>query len=53
MTTAGWTNAQNPSSIKKGGLACQRLGNFDMHMEAKCDQNIPCGSRVMNIFTSC
>ena len=22
-----------------------------MHVYAKCDQNIPCGSRVMNIFT--
>ena len=22
-----------------------------MHMYAKCDQNIPCGLRVMNIFT--
>ena len=24
-----------------------------MHMYTKCDQNIPCGSRVMNIFTNC
>ena len=24
-----------------------------MHMYAKCDQNTPCGSRVMNIFTNC
>ena len=23
----------------------QWLGNVDMHMYAKCDQNIPCGSR--------
>ena len=22
-----------------------------MHMYAKCDENIPCGSRVMKIFT--
>ena len=27
--------------------------NVDMHMYAKCDQNIPCGSSVMNIFTNC
>ena len=37
------------SSIKKGGFSCQWLGNVDMHMTAKCDQNIACGSRVMNI----
>ena len=42
-----------PSSIKKGGYGCQWLGNVDMHMRAKFDQNIPCGSRVMNIFTNC
>ena len=24
-----------------------------MQMHAKFDQNIPCGSRVMNIFTNC
>ena len=29
----------------------QWLGNVDMHMQAKCDQNIPRGSREMNIFT--
>ena len=23
-----------------------------MHMYAKCDKNIPCGSRVMKIFTN-
>ena len=27
------------------------IGNVDMH-NARCDQNIPCGSRVMNIFTN-
>ena len=32
--------------------ACQWLGNVDMHLYANCDQNIPCGSRVMNIFTN-
>ena len=26
---------------------------IDMHMYAKCDQNIPCGSRAMSIFTYC
>ena len=38
-----------PSSIKKGDFACQWLENVDMHMYAKYDQNIPCGSRVINI----
>ena len=37
-----------PSSIKKGGYACQWLGNVDMHMYAEFDQNIPCGSRVLS-----
>ena len=44
----------NRSSItKRVGFACQWLGNVDMHMYAKFDQNTPCGSRVMNIFTNC
>ena len=30
----------------------QLLGNVDMHMYAKCDQNKQYGSRVMNIFTN-
>ena len=34
------------SPIKKGCFACQWLGSVDMHMYAKCDQNILCGSRV-------
>ena len=49
-----------PSSIKKGGFTCQWLGNVDMHIFAKYDQNMikndqntPCGSRAMNIFTNC
>ena len=29
----------------------QVVRNADMHMYAKCDKNIPCGSRVMNICT--
>ena len=32
--------------------ACQWLGDADMHMYAKCDRNVPCGSKVMNIFTN-
>ena len=32
------------------GFACQWIGNADMHVYTKCDKNIPCGSRVMNIF---
>ena len=38
--------------LKKCGFACKWLGNVDMHMHAKCDKNIPCGSIVMNIFTN-
>ena len=33
---------------------CQQLPmvrDVDINMYAKCDQNIPCGSRVMDIFT--
>ena len=30
----------------------QWLGNVDMHMYAKCDKNISCGSRVINMFTN-
>ena len=40
----------NPISIKTDGFACQWLGNVDMHMYAKRDQNIPCGLRVMEKF---
>ena len=39
-----------PSSITKGGFACRWIGNVDMHMYATFDQNIPSGSRVVNIF---
>ena len=28
----------NPCLSKKGGLACEWLGNVDMHMYAKCDK---------------
>ena len=28
------------------------LGNVDMHMYAKCDKNIQCDPRAMNIFTN-
>ena len=28
----------------KNGFACLWLGNVDMHMYEKCDQNIACGS---------
>ena len=40
------------SSIKKVCYACQWLDNVDMHTYANFDQNIPCGSRVMSIFTN-
>ena len=38
-----------PSSVQKCGFACQWLANVDLHMFAIFDQNIACGSRVMNI----
>ena len=38
---------------KTGDFACQYLGDVAMKMHAKFDQNIPCGSRVINIFTNC
>ena len=38
-----------PSSIKKGGFACQWLDNVDMHTYAIFVQNI-CDSRVMKIL---
>ena len=34
-------------SIKTAVL---HAGNVDMHMYTKFDQNIPCGSRIMNIL---
>ena len=40
------------SSIKRGCYACQWLDSVEMHAYAKFDPNIPCGSRVMNIFTN-
>ena len=42
------------SFIKKDCYTCQCLDTVDMHiMYAKLDQNIQCGSRVMNIFINC
>ena len=52
MTTSGWTDAQQTIVNQKCGFACQWLWNLDMHVYAKCDQNISCGSRVMTIFTN-
>ena len=40
-----------PSFATKDSYACQWLGNADTRMEAQFDQYVPCGSRVMNIFT--
>ena len=37
---------------QKGCYIYQWLDNVDMHLYAKCDQNMPCGSRVMSIFTN-
>ena len=35
----------NPCLLKKV-VSHARLGNVDMHMYAKCDKKITCGSRV-------
>ena len=40
-----------PSSIRKGCYPYQWLDNGDMHLLAKFDQNIPCGSSVMSIYS--
>ena len=53
LPTDGNDAQQSLIYIKKGGFACQWLENVDMHMYANFDQNIPCGSRVINIFTNC
>ena len=43
---------RKPSSIQKCCYTCQWLDNADMHLYAKLEKNIPCGSRVMSIFTN-
>ena len=56
-----FTNSQQPAemmlskplSIKKGCYTCQWLDNVDMYLYAKCDQNMPCSSKIMSIFTNC
>ena len=53
LTTIGRTNAQQklrPS--KKGCYACQLLDGVDMHTNAKFDQTILRGSRVMRTLTN-
>ena len=42
-----------PSSIIKDGFTFQLLGNVDVHMYAKFDRNLPCDSKIVNIFTNC
>ena len=44
-----------PSSVKKGGFERQWVGDIDMHTVyvREIDQNMLCGSRVMNIFNNC
>ena len=51
MLTDG-TDAQQTLVHQKGSFAWQWLGNANMHMYAKFKQNIPYGSRVMNVFTN-
>ena len=50
LATTGWTDAHQTLVHQIGGYANHWLGNIDMHMYAKCDQNIP---RFMNFFTNC
>ena len=42
----------NSSSIRKSCYTCQWLDNVDMHLNAKCDQHIPCCSRdtLVNVY---
>ena len=40
------------SSFTKDCDSCQWLANVDMYKYPKFNQNIPCGSRVMSIFTN-
>ena len=35
------------SSIKKDSYTCPWLYNVDIHLYAKFDQNVPCGTRFM------
>ena len=42
-----------PVSIRRNVWVCMPVvRNVDIHMYAKCDKNIPYGSRVMDIFTN-
>ena len=52
LTTTGRTDAQQTLVHQKSGFAYQWLGIGDMHMYPKCDQNTPCGSRVMSLYTN-
>ena len=45
------TAASNHSYIKKCCYTVQWFDNVGMHLYAKFDQNIPCCSKVMSIFT--
>ena len=40
-----------PSSITKSGFTSQWLWNTDMHMYAKCDQNIRCIVQELRKFS--
>ena len=40
-------------SKKKSCNACQLFDKVDLHTYAQFDQNLPCGSIVMSIFTNC
>ena len=52
MTMIDRTDAKLRLVHQKGCVTCQWLGNVDMRIYAKFDQYIPCGPRVMSIFTN-
>ena len=54
VTTTGLNDVlRKPSSIKKLlQMPVFANASVDIHLYAKHDQNIPCGSRVMSIFTN-
>ena len=52
MTSVGRTDAQLSIVHQKGCYACQWLDNIDMPTYEKFDKNIPCGSKVMSVFTN-
>ena len=52
LTTYGWNDAQKTLDHQKMCYTCQWLDNVDMHLYAKLDQYITCGSRVTWAFST-